>query len=103
MSRQQILYDKILANLTPHFLTVENESHMHSSDRGGESHFKVVVVSDKFDGVANVARHRMIYQLLTREIAEGIHALALHTYTLAEWQTRGRHVPQSTNCLGHGK
>jgi len=42
----------------PHFATVENESHMHSSGRGADSHFKLVIVSDAFEGMRKVQRHQ---------------------------------------------
>ena len=102
MSKQAELTEKLSAEFQPHFLSVENESHLHRSDRGGESHFKVTIVSDKFNGVRRVARHQLIYQFLYSELASGIHALALHTFTLEEWQQLGKEVPISTNCMGVG-
>ena len=103
MSKQQRLSDKLSAEFAPHFLHVENESHMHSSGRGAESHFKVVVVSDKFEGLRKVARHRLIYSLFEQELSNGIHALALHTYTREEWIALSETVPVSTNGLGLGQ
>lgn len=103
MSKQQELTDKLSAEFTPHFLLVENESYMHSSGRGADSHFKVVVVSDKFEGLRKVARHRLIYALFEQELANGIHALALHTYTKEEWQALDETFPLSPNCLGVGQ
>ena len=103
MSKQQVLTDKLSAKFTPHFLVVENESHMHSSGKGEDSHFKIVLVSAKFDGLRQVARHRQIYQLLAEDLQNGIHALALHTYTPTEWQQANGVFPQSPNCAGIGK
>ncbi|MFZ7172965.1 BolA family protein [Avibacterium volantium] len=103
MGVQQVLEQKISQKFTPHFLHIENESHMHSSGRGADSHFKVVLVSDMFNGVRKVARHQMLYQLLAEELKNGIHALALHTYTLDEWQALAQQFPKSPNCLGIGQ
>lgn len=103
MAVQQILEQKISQKFAPHFLHIENESHMHSSGRGADSHFKVVLVSDEFNGVRKVARHQMLYQLLGEELKNGIHALALHTYTLDEWQALEQQFPKSPNCLGVGQ
>lgn len=103
MSKQQVLTDKLSAKFTPHFLVVENESHMHSSGKGADSHFKVVIVSDKFNGMRQVARHREIYQLFAEELQNGIHALALHTYTPDEWRAMDGAFPASPNCVGVGK
>ncbi|MDU2563171.1 MAG: BolA family protein, partial [Haemophilus parainfluenzae] len=54
MSKQQELLERIQAEFQPHFATVENESHMHSSGRGSDSHFKLVIVSDAFEGMRKV-------------------------------------------------
>ena len=100
MSKQQELLERIQTEFQPHFATVENESHMHSSGKGEDSHFKIVLVSAKFDGLRQVARHRQIYQLLAEDLQNGIHALALHTYTPTEWQQANGVFPQSASPAG---
>lgn len=103
MSVEQTIIEKLTAEFAPTVLQVENESHKHSSGRGTESHFKITLVTPKFDGVRTLARHRAIYALLAHELETGVHALALHTYTDAEWQDAGQVAPKSPNCLGHGQ
>ncbi|MDH2924210.1 BolA protein [Nicoletella semolina] len=103
MSIEQTITDKLTQQFTPEWLEIENESHKHSSGRGSESHFKVTLVSAFFEESRLVARHRAIYQCLADELANGVHALALHIYTPAEWQECNETVPPSPNCLGHGK
>ena len=76
---QQTIEQKLKETFNPSFLQIENESHMHSSGRGAESHFKVTIVSPAFEGKRSVARHQAIYQCLADELAQGVHALALHT------------------------
>ena len=76
---------------------------MHSVPPNSETHFKVVLVSPEFVGKRPVARHQMVYRLLADELAAGVHALALHTYTADEWQLRAEQVPASPECLGGGK
>jgi stress-induced morphogen len=49
-----------------------------------ETHFRVEVVSDAFNGLPLVARHRLVYAALKTELAQGLHALALKTKTPAE-------------------
>ena len=75
MSKQQELLERIQAEFQPHFATVENESHMHSSGRGDDSHFKLVIVSDAFEGMRKVQRHQKLYQLFADDLKNGIHAL----------------------------
>lgn len=100
MQVQQSIERKLSAGLAPGFLTVANESHMHSVPPNSETHFKVVVVSSQFDGKRKVARHQAVYALLKDELAGEVHALALHTYTADEWAERQRSAPQSPDCKG---
>lgn len=96
------IQQKLTEQFEPTVLLIENESHRHSSGRGAESHFKVTMVSPKFDGLRSVARHQAVYGCLREELEQGLHALALHLFTQAEWQAQGEVVPASTNCVGHG-
>ncbi len=72
--------------MNPLFLEVVDESYRHNVPAGSESHFKVVLVSDRFTGERFLNRHRMIYGTLTAELSSTVHALALHTYTHKEWE-----------------
>lgn len=96
---QSILEYKLTQGLEPTHLSVINESHNHNVPKGAESHFKVVVVSAAFEGKNLVARHRQVYGLLAQELAEHVHALALHTMTPAEWQKK-QGAPDSPECQG---
>lgn len=102
MSVEEDIIEKLQQSLHPSHLEVINESHMHNVPPGSESHFKVVVVSDAFDGKMLVARHRLVNKALEEELAGPIHALALHTMTADEWTEKGS-APQSPPCLGGGK
>jgi BolA protein len=88
MSIESALREKLMVGLEPVRLDVINESEMHAGHRSspgtGESHFRVLIVSDKFTGQSRVARHRMVNQLIAEELAGGLHALALATYAPGE-------------------
>ncbi|WP_371196230.1 BolA family protein [Glaciecola sp. SC05] len=94
---------KLQAGLSPEYLLVENESHMHAVPPNSETHFKVTIVSAGFDGDRLLARHRKVNKLVADELAGPVHALALHTYTPQEWVKQFGSVPESPNCLGGGK
>lgn len=98
MNMQAAIEDKLRA-LAPAFLQVENESHRHNVPPGAQSHFKVTVVSEQFNAQPPLARHRLVNDLLARELAS-LHALALHTMTPAEWAARGEASIDSPKCLG---
>ncbi|NTS77597.1 BolA/IbaG family iron-sulfur metabolism protein [Catenovulum sp. SM1970] len=102
MKIQTQITDKLTSTFTPDVLDVINESHMHSGP-AMESHFKVVIVSDAFNGKRLIGRHRLVNECLAKELAEDIHALAMHTYTPEEWVERKDSVPLSPNCLGGSK
>jgi len=96
----QAAIEQKLSALDPAHLEVVNESHMHNVPDGSESHFKVTVVSDQFDGKMLVARHRLVNQLLADELAGTVHALALHTKTPDEWFEQGGQTMDSPLCKG---
>ena len=102
MSVQHSIETRLAAEFAPRHLEVHNESHMHSVPPNSETHFKVVLVSDAFEGVRKVARHQKVYGLLSEELAGPVHALALHTFTPGEWQERSQ-APDSPDCLGGSK
>lgn len=89
MILQQRIESKLQKGLAPSHLEVINESHMHSVPKGSETHFKVVIVTDKFDGLSAVKRHQLVYGVLEEEMSGAsrpkIHALAITSRTPAEW------------------
>ncbi|RUO32260.1 transcriptional regulator [Aliidiomarina sedimenti] len=101
MSMQQVIEQKLERVFTPEYLEVLNESHMHSGP-ATESHFKVIIVSSGFKGERLLNRHRSVNEVLADELAEHIHALALHTYTPDEWVEKGN-APLSPACRGGSK
>jgi BolA protein len=104
MTIEAVIEQKLLSAFSPIHLDVINESHQHNVAPGSESHFKVIIVSDEFVGERLIKRHRAINSLLSHELAEKIHALALHTYTKDEWDKYyADNTPLSPQCLGGGK
>jgi BolA protein len=98
---------RITAKLTvafePAALIVDNQSDQHAGPPGRETHFKVVVVSDKFAGQGLVQRHRAINSTLAEELRSGVHALAIEAFTLEQWKDRGGAIAESPPCLGGPK
>ena len=79
---------KLAAELAPARLDVVDESHLHAGHSGarpgGETHFRVDVVSAAFEGKSRVDRHRVLNALLAEAFARGLHALAVKARTPAE-------------------
>ena len=103
MSMQQQIEDQLAAQFAPHFLDVANESHQHNVPPNSETHLRVVLVSDVFDGKRKVARHQAVYAAVAEQLAGPVHALALHTYSKQEWEERQQRAPDSPECLGGSK
>jgi len=100
MTVQSQVEVKIRERFSPIFLEVINESSHHNVPPGSESHFKVIVVSEQFEGKMLVDRHRAINETLAQELKEGIHALSLHAFTHAEWEKKSKQSSQSPDCMG---
>lgn len=103
MSIQASIEARLAKYFNLQHLQVVNESANHNVPPGSESHFKVVLVSPDFEGMSLVMRHRAVNQALADELANHIHALAIHTLTEAEWRDKEGSVPMSPPCLGGSK
>lgn len=99
----EVIEAKLTQGLSVEHLEIVNESANHNVAPGSESHFKVVVVSNAFEGKTLIARHQLVYRLLEEEMREKIHALALHTYTRGDWPHSPEQLHQSPQCRGGEK
>ena len=95
ISMQSHLETQLTTALEPSYLEVINESSNHSGPATA-SHFKLVVVSEVFEEMKLIDRHRFINKLFKEELSH-IHALAMHTYTPSEWKVR-QSSPDSPLC-----
>ncbi|MBD5772044.1 BolA family protein [Marinomonas colpomeniae] len=102
MKVQAQIDQRIKEQVDTYHMTLENESHMHNVPEGSESHFKLVLVSDDFDGKRLVQRHQLVYGILENEMNK-IHALAMHLYSIKEWNERNSLSPLSPKCHGGDK
>jgi BolA protein len=82
MRTADTITDKLTEAFSPQSLKVMDESHQHEGHaghrEGGQTHFRVYIVSDAFKGKTRIERHRMINAALSGELAAGVHALAIH-------------------------
>jgi BolA protein len=81
MTVHDLIVEKLTAALAPQRLEVVDESHKHVGHAGhrpgGETHFRVHIVSDTFQGKSRLERHRMVNDTLSDELSAGVHALAI--------------------------
>ena len=88
MTTQNAITKKLREAFSPESLDVSDESHLHEGHAGhrpgGETHFRVYIVSVAFEGKSRIERHRMINATLSSELAGSVHALAIHAKSPGE-------------------
>ena len=88
MKVQNSIKRKLTEFFAPKRLVVIDESALHSGHVGarpeGETHFRIEIVSERFEGLTLVARQRLVYDALRDDMGTDIHALALKTISPSE-------------------
>jgi BolA family transcriptional regulator, general stress-responsive regulator len=88
MSTKDVIINRLREAFAPQSLDVSDESHLHEGHAGhrpgGETHFRVYIVSDAFEGKSRIERHRMINAVLAAELTGPVHALALKAHAPGE-------------------
>ena len=86
---------KLTESFKPAHLEIIDESYKHAGhaamkehNRSGETHFKVVIVSDDFDGKMLIDRHRAVNDCLADELQTGVHALSIEAKTQKQWEKK---------------
>lgn len=79
-SRVERIRTALQAALAPTLLEVGDDSHLHAGHAGaasGGGHYSVKIVSNRFDGLRLVMRHRLVYDAVAEMMRAEIHALAI--------------------------
>lgn len=92
MSRPGPFYSRIIQKLTdalrPASLSLKDVSHLHAGHKESsglpETHFNLELVSDQFEGMSMLKRHRKVYGILADELQERVHALSMKTNAPSE-------------------
>ncbi|XP_016999156.2 bolA-like protein DDB_G0274169 [Drosophila takahashii] len=97
----------LTTELKPVFLEVINESPQHNVPKRSESHFRVFVVSEKFNDLTLIKRHRLVNDTVKNALKaagfEFMHALSIEAKTPKQWEPE-QEPEKSPPCLGgHGK
>ena len=83
-----LIENKLTEALAPLSLKVLDESHQHEGHAGhrpgGQTHFRVYIVSEAFAGKSRIDRHRLVNSILSDELKAGVHALAIHAQAPGE-------------------
>ena len=91
---------KLNSAFNPIHLDIINESYMHNVPKGSETHFKVVVVSEKFKEMKSlIQKHRAVNEVLSEELSNGVHALSIVAKTPDQWNPDSE-IDPSPKCRG---
>ncbi|KAM9980929.1 hypothetical protein ACTFIY_003241 [Dictyostelium cf. discoideum] len=95
----------LIKELNPINLEIINESYMHNVPKGSESHFKVKIVSEKFETLSMIEQHRLVNEILKNYIGNGkIHALSITSRTPTQWKKNNQPTTivddKSPSCKG---
>lgn len=92
LSRAERIKAQLEAQLAPVAFELNDDSSKHAGHAGarpgGESHYRLRLVSPAFEGLSRVARQRLVYEALKAEFDAGLHALSLDLKTPAEAITK---------------
>lgn len=90
LNRESRIKIKLEDTFKPIHLDIENESYKHSVPKNSETHFKIVIVSDKFNNKSSIESHRLVYKVLSDEMGEKkdnkLHAISLFTFSTDKWK-----------------
>ena len=89
MNRKIKIEKMINIRLQPYFFSVKDVSEQHrghqSFKENVESHFEVIIVSQKFYNKNKIQRHRMVNEGLQKEFLSDLHSVSIKTYTIEEY------------------
>lgn len=86
MNIEDEIYNRLNA-LVPSSIALEDESSQHAGHAGaaGGKHYRLTIVSSRFEGLDAVARHRLVYDAMGDLMQKGVHALAINAYAPDEF------------------
>ena len=89
--KRKLKIEKIISeSYSPYFYSVIDVSEQHRGHQNFkeniESHFEIIVVSDKFIDIKRIDRHRMVNYSLKNEFCSDLHSAIIKTYTVEEYK-----------------
>ena len=101
-----LLEERLISKLEPSLLVIENESHRHKSRGEAESHFKVLVVSEQFNSLSVIDRHKLVHQAVAKDDGSmPCHSLSIKAMTAKQFDDKPDVLSQfqTPPCLGGSK
>ena len=85
--RPTLIREELEKHFQPTELLIKDQSQLHAGHEGardGKGHFDVTIVSQAFDGINRIQRHRMVYDALSQLLETDIHALRIKAFAPSE-------------------
>ncbi len=100
MSLTNQIKTKLIDSLEPFFIEIINQSHKHKGHfgndaSGDETHFDLIVVSEKFQNLSKINRQKLVYDILKTEMNKKIHAFSMKTMTKEEYKSKKKKYSKS--------
>ena len=78
--------EQALQVLNPTYLDIQDDSALHAGHAGntGGGHYTVTIVSEQFDNLSLIKRHRLVYDAAKSLMNTDIHALSIHAKTAGQ-------------------
>ena len=100
MDIQTQIEAKLKAALEPERLRIDNDSKRHAGP-ATDSHYRIIVVSNAFEGVSRVQRQRLVYTCLSEELTGPVHAIQMKCLTPTEYEAADGEVTlKAPPCAG---
>ena len=91
LKRKIKIENLISKNYNPEFFSVTDVSEQHRGHQdfkeNVESHFEIIIVSEKFKSLNRIERHRMVNKSLKEEFLSDLHSVTIKTYTKEEYKS----------------
>src|SRR4051812_22920503 len=86
MKIESAIREKLQKRFTPVHMDLANESRRHHRPEGAETHFKLLLVSEVFEGVSRLKRQQLVNETLNTELIDPVHAFTMKCLTPDEWR-----------------
>lgn len=97
MTIEEQLHNKISSAISPIHLEIINESHLHSVPPKAKTHFKLIIVSEKFNSLSTIEKHQLVRNILKDEF-KLVHALSFVLLTPIEFENIPKEQFASPPC-----
>ncbi|WP_422667366.1 BolA family protein [Buchnera aphidicola] len=91
--------NSLKSNINVDFIDIFDNSASHNYSKNNLTHLTIIIISDAFININLIDRHRIIFNILKKEIKYKIYSITLYTYTIIEWKNKKNKKINFSKCL----